>query len=114
MPRTEIVQFGAEVSSSGYEWGRAALWNIEEKPTHVGIFLAERGRGRGERKRYEPLQNKEYSGLFREFAKVSLTKEGMQTFANQYGLLGCGPLIRLDSGQVRQGETFGLWEEEIA
>src|SRR5262249_10502563 len=40
---------------------------------------------------YEPL--KEYTGLFRTFAKVEPTKEGILAFANQFGVLGAGPTV---------------------
>jgi hypothetical protein len=113
----EIVQFWAEVAANGYEWTRASLWQAPwlrtEAPAEEGVFLTERAGGRAEGKQYDPLRDRKYAGLFRQFADVPPTREGVQAFANQYGLLGCGPLLLLAPGRVRQGETLDTWQAEI-
>lgn len=68
--------------------------------------------------RYSPLAD--YTGLFRSFAETPITPEGIQQFANRYGLLGGRHTVEIElrkKGQrnkdIGLGETFDSWQEQI-
>lgn len=65
-------------------------------------------------RQYRPL--KAYTGLFRTFAEVTLTQEGVLAFANTYGSLDDGEkAIELPEGKTKgTGEPLSLWLKEIS
>jgi hypothetical protein len=59
-------------------------------------------------------------GLFRRFAKLSLTRDAIGDFANKYGFLGSDPIpLHYPSGthhaenKLKLGEPLLFWKEEI-
>ena len=98
-----------------------------------GLFLVERAPTSGppRRRQYAPLD--ESSGLFHTFAEIKPSKEGVLSFAKEYGSLGGNLPIRITAsgsapifsigtatigkgGKVEQvvwGEPLQLWTREI-
>jgi hypothetical protein len=91
------------VSEAGYEW----LKGVDGKPRLVPLRVP----GFGYR-RCEP-----HPGLFREFAKLSPTKDSIQGFAGQYGDLFNRYALEQDAarddGTVEHGASLGTWTKEI-
>ena len=96
------------VAVKGYEW--------REYPDGVGTFWGLYPIQKWPVRHYEPL--KEYTGLFWTFAKVEPTKEGVLAFANQFGVLGAGPMVEMlkDTRRIEaglSGDRLEDWEREI-
>jgi hypothetical protein len=113
-------QFSWEVPEGGYrcELGSAIDAPRGAKPELMLVEPAPMGVSRVVR-RYQPLN--EETGLFREFAQIKETPEGVIDFANKYGALGGDKLpqrVRIPKidakGQPHyEGEPITAWHEEI-
>jgi hypothetical protein len=117
MPRrfrnNQPFEFTWEVSSLGYEWKTAEPVSTPKRKRRYLIEKFAVGLQRPVR-RYRPLEDA--SGLFRTFAEIPLTHEGVQTFASMYGMLGKGVtelVVPGSSDSVHAGESFECWIEEI-
>lgn len=107
----EVLEFTWEVPEKGFRWIKTRSIDSETKerefltsgqPLGIMTMVA----------RYAPLRL--YTGLFRAFAETPPTKEGIHTFANEYGSLGDGVFIQLpESSAVGTGEPVSLWSKEI-
>jgi hypothetical protein len=114
--------FHWDVTEGGYQW--------VQKPVMVDIGVSRAkdrmkwvltdGLAIGSRyakKQYAPLRSD--TGLFRIFASIPLTREGILQFANEYGLLGIGkPLYWPSPNEPKQilpicGETHQDWVQQI-
>src|SRR5262245_34750766 len=60
---------------------------------------------------YDPLRTT--TGLFRTFAQTDPGSEGIQAFANEYGLLGVAESILVPMPKPKVGQTLG-WGESLA
>jgi hypothetical protein len=67
---------------------------------------------------FEPM-DRDHTGLFRAFAEIELTKDGIRSFANQYGQLGAaveilhgreGPMATLP---IQAMEHLSEWQDQI-
>jgi hypothetical protein len=101
--------FSWGVAREGYQW------------CHVCVATERGGRSARARfltpgftlawKRYRPLEGTPV--LFRTFAEVLPTEEGIQGFASQYGTLGVHESIVMPNEQHALGERFETWCQEI-
>ncbi len=83
-------EFEWRVPKDGYEWIEGQ--DVNQKK---GIFLIERlTSGVGFRRRYKPIEDE--TGLFRHFAQVNPTRDGILQFSNQHGSLGAGATELVD------------------
>ena len=101
--RTDPFIFRGKVCEAGYEW----IKDAEGKPRLVSRHVP----GTGFRP-YEPP-----TGLFRDFVKLSPTRDAIQEFARQHGDLfsryeSRQRAVRSD-GTVGHGATLGTWTQEI-
>lgn len=101
--RTDPFIFRGLVSEAGYEW----LEGLDGKPRLVPCRVPGIG--------YRPCET--HPGLFRQFAELNPTKEGIKEFARTYGDLfnsyeGRQSANRKDSTVVF-GATLGTWRQEI-
>jgi hypothetical protein len=110
----EPVFFVWNVLAGGYRWTDAET--VEgEKP---GRYLVQSWNIPEGSKRYQPLRL--YPALFRSFADITPTEEGILSFANEYGRLDTGKLLKVPSkkdpreGTLYVGEPLSLWVSEIA
>jgi hypothetical protein len=113
-------QFGWQVPEDGYRCERipvdkrvpggptSEMWLVESTPVGVSTMV----------RWHQPLN--ENTGLFREFAQVDVTPEGVIAFANRYGSLGgeLGQLVTLGNRRAKEksvyrGEAISAWTEEI-
>ena len=109
------VYFQWDVPTGGHRWVRAAT-NDEPNPKRYltdEIGLGSRGL---EVTRHYPLAA--HTGLFRDFAGVEPTEDGVATFAEEFGLLGgeCARLIHPTDeppGPVYHGELLASWVGEV-
>ncbi len=119
----ELVEFVWDVAEAGYRWIEAcpAEPDSGQQTVRPGWFLTVNRAGLREKpmaQRYAPLRR--YTGLFRTFADIQLTCEGVQAFANTYGLLGSDRVSRMivlpegtpTPGVVSTGESLRAWERE--
>lgn len=119
----ELFQFSWGVAEGGYSWLEAdplfpiggnaptdvpAVWLTDGQPAGVAGFRVQR---------YRPLTAD--PALFRVFAETEPTREGIQAFANRYGLLGGNTMeaIRLPRHPGDDTAGYGVplwaWLEEI-
>jgi hypothetical protein len=111
------VNFRWSLPKSGFRWVDGE-WFPEKGDKEIPSLLVENTEIDQTRNAYSPLQ--EVSALFRVFAEIQPTKEGVLTFANQYGSLGVASFFITASGPAevqafgRVGETLDRWASEIA
>jgi len=103
-----MVQFAWSVAQDGYRWCEARpldagqLSATSTRMLTPGFTLAWH--------RYHPLEDA--PALYRAFAEVEPTEEGIQAFANHYGMLGLWEAVVLDD-KIAQGERLEVWQEHI-
>jgi hypothetical protein len=101
--RTDPFIFRGPVNEAGYEW----LPGIDKKPRLVPVRVPG-----GRTFLCEP-----HPGLFREFAGLKPTREGIQSFAGKYGDLfnryEPEQLVAREDGSVTKGSSLGTWQKEI-
>lgn len=109
----EPVFFIWNVLPGGYRWTDAET--VEgEKP---GRYLVESWDIPEGSKRYQPLRL--YPALFRTFADIMPTEDGILSFVNEYGRLILGEMLIVRSetgnkdGTLDTGEPLSLWVSEI-
>jgi hypothetical protein len=114
---SDLFDFRWEVPEDGYQWITAiAPYGSHGKGSPKedlfltdGILLG----GSFRRRFYSPLRHNR--GLFRNFAEVQPTQEGIRAFANLYGHLG-GDLSKhliLPNKLGGSGEELSAWQNEI-
>src|SRR5262245_21694274 len=106
-----LGDFSWEVFEAGYEWDPWLCTGPKSDAALIPAFVL----GYPSR-RYAPLRR--YPALFREFAAVTPTQEGILLFANEFGNLREQPLLRdpegaRDSSWSVGGETYAVWRREI-
>ncbi len=114
----ELFEFTWDVCQGGHKW-------VETKEAHSedakkSLFLTDDVAPGSifQRKRYRPLH--EHSGLFRIFAEVEPTEEGILRFANEYGLLGAEVTVNIRIPLPGKPDTMGIgepiekWKEQIS
>jgi hypothetical protein len=119
----EIFTFYWDVPKEGFRWIETSEFTpndpdppISPHRTRWLTDLVPMG-GWYERQRYQPLE--EYPALFRTFADIPATEEGVLAFANKYGSLGdCKPIVLDGHGPESQrttgyGELLLTWIEQI-
>jgi hypothetical protein len=112
-------QFSWEVPETGYQCKQAYRDN-DAKPESEQMLVEHAPDGVSRRvRRHRTLR--EETALFREFAKVDLTPEGVIAFANRYGTLGGNVRqpIKIGSSRAKQhgfnfGEPLATWYTEIS
>jgi hypothetical protein len=115
MPKLDL-DFRWHVPKAGYRW-EDGEWLPQGAEVIIDSLLVEALDRERARRPYAPLA---VSGLFREFADVQPSKEGILAFANKYGALGVGTFFTTGSGSQeaqilgRLGETQARWAAEIA
>lgn len=112
------LRFTWEVPADGFQWltGCSIAEGRRAKPTHYLTRVA---------KFTDSFLSHRYDiqavprGLFRMFADVAPTPEGVLTFADKYGALGGGEPFQLKAsginvvGEPLIGEPFALWRDQI-
>jgi hypothetical protein len=103
--------FSWYVRDAGYEWNV----HFDFGPKDQGPILVPCRSTEYFGKRYAPLQRE--TGLFRIFAGVVPTKEGVLEFAKQYGNLRERPVLHDPEGPTHPlaigGETYSAWRRGI-
>lgn len=122
-----LFEFRWDVDGEGYRWVKARR---ADKPEDDYFLTSGRPLGvSGEVTRYAPMRL--YPALFRTFAEVEPTREGIQTFANRFGPLGIDEMIEVpippdgrhailgqregseEKWTMSVGETRAAWFKEI-
>jgi hypothetical protein len=111
--------FEWRVPAHGFQWVQAFV--PPEKPGEENLphepqwILVVKERGGLKRSPYRPLSNFKFLGLFRDFAEVELSREGILQFANKYGALGITRSGYLNHPFVPdfEGETLFDWAVQI-
>jgi hypothetical protein len=125
----DLVQCLCEVNEGGYQWLKAIRipapgdlgrpkWNRPRSFLTTGLPVGASGL---RVRRYNPLRLDSDSGLFRTFAELDPTPDGIRAFADKYGLLGgdLSVLILLQGmgapseAEIGVGESRKAWAEEI-
>jgi hypothetical protein len=101
-----MFAFYWKVPENGFEWRKASPTGEEKDWLHP---RGDDGRSDGapEYRTYAPLEN---SALFKTFADIKQTREGILAFATQYGALGLP--LRADVPSM-QAEAMEIWVHEI-
>ena len=126
----QLFTFQWTVPSQGYRWVRVPLGDVDRvvREPGRGWVLSENpspGWRVGEGppwKTYHPLQ--EFTGLYRQFAALPPTREGILEFANRFGLLGTIEYVGLPLGAPlvsgeewsrpeTRGERLANWTKHI-
>src|SRR5687767_4947630 len=111
------LNFEWPIPACGFAW-EDGEWAVEGRDELTPSLLVETPGRDQTRRSYAPLRD--VSGLFRHFAEVPPTNEGVVEFANQYGCLGVGTFFTTASGTQetrmfgRMGETLERWTREVA
>ena len=117
--KREFVEFRWDVHKDGYRW--IDTFTADGK-NEKGKFLTDGyhvGASGFAIYRYMPLTL--YSGLFRVFAEIEPTHEGIRVFADKFGLLGgnAGRIIDMPEPRPKEGHYIGngevqdVWRHEI-
>jgi hypothetical protein len=109
-----MAQFEWPVAKDGYQWCEGLWQDVgEEKPSATKVRALTPGYTLVWH-RYRPLVDTPV--LYRTFADAEPTEDGIQRFANRYGLLGLWGSLYLDEAQTAvpmQGELLATWQEYI-
>src|SRR4051812_17653730 len=81
----DLYRFFWPVSESGYQWVDGEVGSGQAAGEKVRVLLPMRGGAGAPLREYDPLQE---PLLYRAFAEVPLTEEGLLAFATRSGLLG--------------------------
>jgi hypothetical protein len=115
MPELDL-DFRWPVPKAGFRWEDGEWLPQDAEGVSDSLLVDAPDRERAQRP-YAPLA---VSGLFREFADLQPSKEGILAFANKYGALGVSTFFTTGSGPQeaqmlgRLGETQARWAAEIA
>ena len=112
------TRFEWRVCGSGYRWTEGTPTKSADGEFHqLRVLAANRADGAVRFRRYHPLSA--CTGLFRVLAQTAKTEEGVQSFADQFGLLGDqGISLRVrrsdQTASVMIGEPLDSWTREIS
>jgi hypothetical protein len=110
----DLSYFIWSVPESGYQWLRTQAGGQERPGNELFLVDAKPSTLR----RYYPLEQE--NGLFRTFAGTEPTEAGILKFANRYGSLGAGLMIRVAPGKepgshrLGHGEPMRAWYSELS
>lgn len=97
------MTFVWRVATNGYRWNSETAQDDDPKLAVNSEWSY---------REYQPLE--EFSGLFRTFADTPLTRAGVLSFAQQYGLLGWWQRIDgADAIDCLDMESFAFWCEQV-
>ena len=120
---SEVFEFVWTVEVQGYRWITEKLMDDRGHPNAFGerelcspmdCRLAATYR----RRQYDPVRD--HPALFRTFAEVAPSKEGILAFANRFGMLGKPRFTEntdpKETGRIPGicGEPLSLWKEQIS
>jgi hypothetical protein len=118
----EIAEFVWTVPSNGFKWQFRLPTHqvVEDPPTPIPVLTDDVELSSPIHAiTYRPLE--EYTGLFRTFAEVQPSEDGVIHFANKYGALGGiyrqAIALKEEDGKwagLGSGETLTAWKHEIA
>lgn len=110
----DIFVFRWQVATGGYQWIQTQAAPGMEGARAAGLFLTAITPPVTARL-YVPLP--QYPALFRTFIETPPTPEGIQAFANQYGLLGEPVITSIqlpNTPRIVGGELLGRWQAALA
>src|SRR5215470_12636717 len=112
--RIGAFHFTAFVNRAGYEWIRGSELQQNGELSGVGWMLVSKA-PIGPAKTFTPLAN---TGLFREFARLNPTRDGVLNFANAYGHLSERHKLLVQrkqkSTEAMFGEALDAWVDAIS
>ena len=104
MPTHSLVQFEWFVPAHGFQWTDATTAVDGRRRTRGRFLTFATEAWPGRVNYYHPFR--EWPSLFDPFARVTVTEEGVQAFANRYGALVLDELITPRRRGTRTGRAY--------
>jgi hypothetical protein len=107
-----LNQFTWFVAATGYHWQKLCFFRSDRKEPQVCLCDNIPVGVSADHLLYNPMR---IPGLFLQFAELDQTEDGIEHFANEFGLLTKGETVVLQpASTVGNGETFDFWVTEIS